>query len=67
MRFRVADSFAVFKRGDREFGVAFAAIGVGFAANRSARSVNEFGFMANAIPKGGCANGFSVNRSAVRV
>ncbi len=66
MRFRVADSFPVFKLGDREFGAIDPAIEVGFMANRLAGSAigdgnreKPIGRGAFAIAEVGFANGFS--------
>jgi hypothetical protein len=35
---------------------------IALAVTRSSKSANEFGVIANASPKGGCANDFSVTR-----
>ncbi len=66
MRYGVADSFTVFKLGDREFGAIDPAIEVGFTANRSDGSAIGEGNRGKAIaigaflsPNEGFASGFA--------
>jgi hypothetical protein len=73
MSFRVADSFTVFKLGDREFRAIDTAIEVGFTTHRSAGSAMGDGNRGKPIaigafvpPKGGCANGFAVFGVGIR-